>query len=88
MTSYSFNDLVYSDWSSVVGKMYSRTDTGERLGEIYSKYPKESGKISASMGDGIIDFLDRTKGNGVFTKIAGVNIDPNAKLFSVLDEQE
>jgi hypothetical protein len=84
MSTYSFNDILNSDWSGVIGKRYIRIDTGKVCGIIFAKYPKESGKLSALFCDGIIEFVHRNDTKEVFTKILGTDLeDMDAKIFSV-----
>jgi hypothetical protein len=89
MTTYSFNDILYSEWTLVAGKKYVRIDTGEVYGEIFCKYPKESGKLSALFCEGIIEFVARstnatTNKKEIITKICGTDMENmDAKIFSV-----
>lgn len=83
-TSFSFNDIVNADYSAVLGKIYIRTDTGEVCGEVFAKYSKECGKLSALFCDGFIEFVERKEAKEQFTKILGSDLeDPDAKIFSV-----
>jgi hypothetical protein len=87
MTTYSFNDILYSEWTLVAGKKYVRIDTGEVYGEIFCKYPKESGKLSALFCEGIIEFVLRSRDTNkkdIITKLCGTDLENmDAKIFSV-----
>jgi hypothetical protein len=83
-TSFSFNDIVNADWSAVSGKRYIRTDTGQVYGEVFAKYSKDCGKLSALFCDGFIEFVERKEVKERFTKILGSDLEnPDAKIFSV-----
>lgn len=84
MSTYSFNDILNSDWSEVAGKKYIRIDIGKVYGMVFAKYPKECGKLSALFCDGIIEFVQRDDAKEQFTKILGSDLEsPDAKIFSV-----
>jgi len=84
--SLSFSDILYmsySDWSKIGKKLFKRIDTGEVLGEIHAKYPIESGKLSAIMNDGRVEFLLRGQKDR-FTILFGTQLtDRNAPIFVV-----
>lgn len=84
--SLSFSDILYmsyDDWRKVSNARFKRTDTGELLGEIHAKYPIESGKMSAIMNDGRVEFLLRGQKDR-YTLLFGTQIgDINKPIFVV-----
>jgi len=84
--SLSFSDILYmsyDDWRKVSNARFKRIDTGELLGEIHAKYPIESGKMSAIMNDGRVEFLLRGQKDR-FTILFGTQLtDRNAQIFVV-----
>ena len=80
--TYSFNDLMYMPLMDILNKKIIRIDTQEILGNIYSRYPKNS-KIDAIVNKGIIEFS--VSNDFTVKKIYGITLDENEKLFKYVD---
>jgi hypothetical protein len=78
ITYLSFEDIINFSFIELIDKCFERIDTGECLGNIWSKYSSSS-KIDAIVSGGIIEFVS-TDG-GFINKIYGKEINKNEKIF-------
>ena len=81
MTTYSYQGLMDVSFDEINGKHFVRLDTGEIVGELYARYPKECGKLSALVGCGLIEFINRGGNQEKITKIYGIKIHQDVVTF-------
>lgn len=74
MASYTFDSLMHAPFEDIKGKEFIRLDTGEIIGSVYATYPTDCGRLSAAIGNGLIEFIirgDKKKPDKI-TKIYGM----------------